>query len=253
MKTFIYQSCITYLALGGKEEVKKMRIMMKIGAMAAIALFMISIIPANGATAESQADGSYDLVLDFINDESTTFELLDIDVGLDVRAATNIIAHRNGPDGVLGRGQDDLFDSKQELDDIYWVGPVGLAKIEAYVYGYTLTTEDAAVMINTAVDTIMTENNAYLTNLIYWAFGGEAYTTQWCIDYGLNKISAYLWEDMTEAIIMAYEVPYTMIGTAYASYDDAYTAVYELGNGFLEANIDLYMDAYCYSILESTC
>ena len=37
-------------------------------------------------------------------------------MGLDRRAAQNIIDHRDGPDGIAGTGDDDLFDDITELD-----------------------------------------------------------------------------------------------------------------------------------------
>jgi hypothetical protein len=68
----------------------------------------------------------------FLNDASTTEALLDDDVRLDRRAARSLIAHRNGPDGVLGTADDDLFDTVREADDCYYVGGSALARIEAY-------------------------------------------------------------------------------------------------------------------------
>jgi hypothetical protein len=53
-------------------------------------------------------------------------------VGLDRRAAESIIAHRDGPDGILGRYSDDLFDSVAEVDDCYYVGTAALALIESW-------------------------------------------------------------------------------------------------------------------------
>jgi DNA uptake protein ComE-like DNA-binding protein len=76
--------------------------------------------------------GQKALVLAFVNDEATTFELLDDEVALDKRAASNIIAHRNGPDTVFPSGDDDLFGDLEELDAISYVGPVALSKILAY-------------------------------------------------------------------------------------------------------------------------
>ena len=71
-------------------------------------------------------------MLDFLNDASTTFELLDDQVGLDRRAAESIIAHRDGPDGVLGWLSDDLFDDIAEVDARYYVGSTALDKIETW-------------------------------------------------------------------------------------------------------------------------
>jgi len=83
---------------------------------------------------ERVADGTPEALgmLDFLNDPSTTFELLDDQLGLDRRAAESLIAHRNGPDGTLGYEHDDLFDSVGEVDDCYYVGQVALDRIQSW-------------------------------------------------------------------------------------------------------------------------
>ena len=72
-------------------------------------------------------------ILEFLNDGATTFELLDADVGLDVRAAQNLIAHRDGDDLEPGTADDDLFDTMDELDAVPYVGPAAVAKLTEYV------------------------------------------------------------------------------------------------------------------------
>jgi hypothetical protein len=62
-------------------------------------------------------------LLDFLNDAATDFDLLDLDVGLDRRAAGNLISHRNGGDDLFGTTDDDLFSSVREVDAVRWVGP----------------------------------------------------------------------------------------------------------------------------------
>ena len=59
--------------------------------------------------------------------------LLDIDVALDVRAAEAIVAHRDGPDGVLGTADDDPIDDIAELDAVPWVGTRAFGKLLAWV------------------------------------------------------------------------------------------------------------------------
>ena len=68
-------------------------------------------------------------LLDFLNDAETTFEVLDIEVGLDRRAAGNLIGHRDGGDNEFGTTDDDLFNSIDEVDSVRWVGPSALHKI----------------------------------------------------------------------------------------------------------------------------
>ena len=53
-------------------------------------------------------------LLAFLNDPSTTRELLDVEVGLDARSATNLIAHRDGPDGHFPSADDDVFETIAE-------------------------------------------------------------------------------------------------------------------------------------------
>ena len=72
-------------------------------------------------------------MVSFLNDASTTVDLLDKQVPLNARTARNLIAHRDGPDGVFGTDDDDLFDSIDEIDAVSWVGPSALAALEAYV------------------------------------------------------------------------------------------------------------------------
>ena len=81
----------------------------------------------------------YAYLLDFVNHETTTFDILDVDVGLDRRAAANIIARRDGPDEVYGTEDDDPFDTKYELDKVSYVGPSALAKLEAYAATWVLS------------------------------------------------------------------------------------------------------------------
>jgi hypothetical protein len=71
-------------------------------------------------------------VLELVNDPGTDVALLDDTVKLDARAAKNIIAHRNGGDGVAPSADDHPFASLDELDAIAYVGDSALSKLEAY-------------------------------------------------------------------------------------------------------------------------
>lgn len=103
-----------------------------------------------GQRIELTADGE-SRVLWAANTQSQ--ETLDDDVGLDARAAANIVAARNGLDGVLGTDDDTLFNSIEGLDAVAYVGPSALAaldtwaeangpgaarpdEVELYVHGY---------------------------------------------------------------------------------------------------------------------
>lgn len=57
---------------------------------------------------------------------------LDVDVGLDRRAANSIIAHRAGADLVLGTADDQYVGSIAELDSLYWLGEAMLWRIQSY-------------------------------------------------------------------------------------------------------------------------
>ncbi|MCA9622102.1 MAG: hypothetical protein KC731_23925, partial [Myxococcales bacterium] len=67
---------------------------------------------------------------------------LDDEVGLDKRAAENIIAHRDGADALPETSDDDLFESIAELDAVPYVGDTALALLAAYAVanGYLDTT-----------------------------------------------------------------------------------------------------------------
>lgn len=70
-----------------------------------------------------------EVVLAFVNDLTVTEAVLDDDVGLDRRAAANIIEHR---DGLPGPDDNDLFDDIEELDSVSYVGESAIAKILAF-------------------------------------------------------------------------------------------------------------------------
>ena len=71
-------------------------------------------------------------LLEFINDEETTFELLDHVVGLDRRAAGNLIAHRDGGDRAWGTTDDDVYNTVDEIDAVRFVGPRTIDSMVSY-------------------------------------------------------------------------------------------------------------------------
>jgi hypothetical protein len=71
-------------------------------------------------------------LLAFLNDESTTLEVLDYDVPLDRRSAYALAEYRLGNDGTWGTADDNVFDSVAEVDRVYWVGPKALARLTAF-------------------------------------------------------------------------------------------------------------------------
>jgi hypothetical protein len=71
-------------------------------------------------------------VLALLNDESTTFDVLDNLVPLDRRAAGNLIAHRDGGDRLWGTTDDDVFSNIDEVDRVRFVGPKSLDRLVVY-------------------------------------------------------------------------------------------------------------------------
>jgi DNA uptake protein ComE-like DNA-binding protein len=71
-------------------------------------------------------------VLELVNDKETTAQFLDIEVGLEARAANNIIATRNGADGVFPSADDHTFDSLEEIETVKNVGASTMERLRDY-------------------------------------------------------------------------------------------------------------------------
>lgn len=90
-----------------------------------------------GVVAGGKADGSdfsaceLGAVVGWLN-EGTSVEGL-IEGGVHTRAARNLVAHRDGADALFGTADDDLFDDIEEVDDVYYVGPVAIEQLVAFV------------------------------------------------------------------------------------------------------------------------
>lgn len=91
-------------------------------------------------------DGTPDAIglLAFLNDPATTFAVLDDDVPLDKRAATNLIGHRDGADGVYGTADDSPFRTIGEVDDVKWVGESSINRMVTFAadHGYVPSDDD---------------------------------------------------------------------------------------------------------------
>lgn len=85
-------------------------------------------------------------LLAFLNEPSVDVDVLDDDVPLDVRAARNLIHHRDGYDGIAGSSDDNLFDSVQEVDDIKYVGTSALNNLYAYTADHGFVPEGGDVL-----------------------------------------------------------------------------------------------------------
>lgn len=82
----------------------------------------------------SPSDGA--LVLALVNAPATTAAFLDEDVGLDQRAAANILLRRDGPDRRSGTADDRPFATVAELDAVPYVGDVAFSKLLAYAQAH---------------------------------------------------------------------------------------------------------------------
>ncbi len=116
-------------------------------ALLALSLVTACAIDAEPGTAQqSLVDGTPDAIglLALLNDGSTTLAVLDYEVPLDRRAATNLIAHRDGADATFGTGDDDLFESIGEVDDIKYVGARSMERLVAFAaaQGFVPTGDD---------------------------------------------------------------------------------------------------------------
>lgn len=105
------------------------------------------------ATITANLDSSS--MLQFLNGPAATVAVLDLDVGLDSRAALNIVAHVRGADGVLGTSDDDLLGSLAELDAIPYVGSAAMDAINRFV-----TSRVATSMATSASSTTTTTTGA---------------------------------------------------------------------------------------------
>ncbi len=113
---------------------------------------------AGGALVEGCPDALG--ILGFLDSAAATEPVLDVNVGLDKRAATNIVAHVDGADGVRGTADDRPLATVAELDAIAYVGASAIAKLTAYVEanglvpqvveGVAFTTAQATAALNVA-------------------------------------------------------------------------------------------------------
>jgi len=72
-------------------------------------------------------------ILAFLNRGDLSLRELDIEAGLDKRAALNIFHFRAGPDGAIGTGDDRSITSIAQLDGIPYVGPSAVEQLLRHV------------------------------------------------------------------------------------------------------------------------
>ena len=81
-------------------------------------------------------------VLALLNAQETHVDFLDKEVNLDIRAARELIAHRDGWDHTPGTADDNLFESMEEVDSVAYVGPVAMGRLKAFVMKYGWAPEE---------------------------------------------------------------------------------------------------------------
>jgi hypothetical protein len=104
-----------------------------------------ALCACTGTTADSVGSDDYDLtlaageaekILALVNYPGTDAEALDVDAKLDARAAANIVARRNGPDGIAPTGDDQPFVSLADLATVKFVGDSALTKLRTYALAH---------------------------------------------------------------------------------------------------------------------
>ncbi len=96
--------------------------------------------PSSAALTLSPADAAS--LLAFVNYPGTDQATLDDAVGLDSRAAANIVAYRNGQDGICPSSDDVDFTDIGELDAIPYVGNTAFEKLETYAAAHPAPTDE---------------------------------------------------------------------------------------------------------------
>ncbi len=92
----------------------------------------VDLTDGSSATALQLSAADAARLLDFVNYPGTDFDVLDRLVGLDSRAAQNIVTHKSGADGVSPSADDRPFATLAELDAVAYVGDAALQKLQAY-------------------------------------------------------------------------------------------------------------------------
>ncbi|MEM9068593.1 MAG: phospholipase D-like domain-containing protein [Myxococcota bacterium] len=100
-----------------------------VGPSALAKLLEFAIAQGYGSAPDPEVSDREATILAVVNDRSVTFEVLDDDVGLDRRAAGNIIEYRSGDDGLLDTADDVTFRNVAELDAVSFVGNSALEAI----------------------------------------------------------------------------------------------------------------------------
>jgi hypothetical protein len=89
-----------------------------------------------GQTGQPVAGSADAALLNLVNKPQTTAQFLDIEVGIDVRAANSIMNHRNGPDKTPNTTDDRRFNTVAEVDALPYVGNATLNLLRTYAIAH---------------------------------------------------------------------------------------------------------------------
>ena len=87
----------------------------------------VGVVPGGKADGGDYSACELGAVVSWLNEGPSVDTLKE--AGVHTRAARNLVAHRDGADGVFGTEDDDLFDDIREVDDVSWVGPVAMSQL----------------------------------------------------------------------------------------------------------------------------
>ena len=116
---------------------------MRLHALLSLSLLLAACdAPDDGDTTErlTLSPVEIDAVLDLVNDPATDVDTLDVEVGLDRRAAVNIITTRNGADGQFPSSDDHPFDTLEELETVKYVGATTMSRLRDWVVDHPAPT-----------------------------------------------------------------------------------------------------------------
>ncbi len=127
----------------------------------------------NAPFPSGKADGGIDEgspealgVLALVNGATETANTLKSGAHLTTRVATNIITHRNGPDGTIGTADDNPFGTLAELDKVPYVGPATLAALLDLAKARGLVHAGPAISVIFSPQPTTSSSNAKLAELI---------------------------------------------------------------------------------------
>jgi hypothetical protein len=101
------------------------------------------------------------------------FSGLDEDVGLDRQAASSIVAHRAGPDELLGTADDRYVEDLARLDSLYWLGEENLWRIQAHALWEGWAPEAVPEGCDPALAELLVECRRFVADATTGASGGD--------------------------------------------------------------------------------